>query len=172
MHTFPANDSSTIARCTLATAQVAECSSSANHQWSSPKQNSALSVCGHSACQDSLHAVCLEVALKTAHEGSEAPESFSFIAHDIQDGRRQVRHTLQQFQQAHLISPFTIYDNVMTCSQASLSLCSGQTHFQSTKNVATPEQVTNSNDAIVASPYYIGSSCAWDYTSLSGQAGQ
>lgn len=46
-----------------------------------------LSVCvGVQACQDSLHAVCLEVALKAAHEGSEAPESFSFIAHDIQDG--------------------------------------------------------------------------------------
>ena len=41
-----------------------------------------------------LRAVSLEVAFQAGHEGSEAPEGLGFIPHDVQDGRRQIRHAL------------------------------------------------------------------------------
>ena len=33
-----------------------------------------------------LHAVLLEIAFQSSHEGCEAPESLGLVTHDVQDG--------------------------------------------------------------------------------------
>ena len=45
--------------------------------------------------------------LHALHEACEAPEGFRLVPHDVQDGRRQVRHALRrpQFLPLHQVAP-------------------------------------------------------------------